>query len=167
MEAIEAATNGFLSTPSARRATLQRARSHIPACNFYPRPPRGGRPPLSSSRSRLCNFYPRPPRGGRPPSKRLKFYGKAYFYPRPPRGGRLSRCCSFQKSRADFYPRPPRGGRLDTILDSATIWLFLSTPSARRATAADPLCGLPLLYFYPRPPRGGRRRVIGDVLLTE
>ena len=56
---------------------------------------------------------------------------------------------------------------------------FLSTPSARRATwlsslsarrwrisihalceegdAADPLCGLPLLYFYPRPLRGGRR----------
>ena len=34
----------------------------------------------------------------------------------------------------DFYPRPPRGGRLRMLLNSALISLFLSTPSARRAT---------------------------------
>ena len=33
--------------------------------NFYPRPPRGGRPPGSIARGRPCDFYPRPPRGGR------------------------------------------------------------------------------------------------------
>ena len=34
--------------------------------NFYPRPPRGGRPCLLLFGSRtLMNFYPRPPRGGR------------------------------------------------------------------------------------------------------
>ena len=34
----------------------------------------------------------------------------------------------------DFYPRPPRGGRLVTALRKALADLFLSTPSARRAT---------------------------------
>ena len=33
----------FLSTPSARRATVLRSRSLFPRCDFYPRPPRGGR----------------------------------------------------------------------------------------------------------------------------
>ena len=79
---------GFLSTPSARRATWQLLRlpdhrsisihalreegDRSPFCcrpcppYFYPRPPRGGRPD-SSARKRPCeNFYPRPPRGGRP-----------------------------------------------------------------------------------------------------
>ena len=34
----------FLSTPSARRATTARPASRSCAKNFYPRPPRGGRP---------------------------------------------------------------------------------------------------------------------------
>ena len=57
----------FLSTPSARRAThavgaVRRAKS-----NFYPRPPRGGRPE-DFRLHYICtmDFYPRPPRGGRP-----------------------------------------------------------------------------------------------------
>ena len=34
-----------------------------------------------------------------------------------------------------FYPRPPRGGRLGEIMDDYSLQTFLSTPSARRATA--------------------------------
>ena len=34
----------FLSTPSARRATFPFAPPHPGGDNFYPRPPRGGRP---------------------------------------------------------------------------------------------------------------------------
>ncbi len=34
----------FLSTPSARRATVRRTAMCRPAAYFYPRPPRGGRP---------------------------------------------------------------------------------------------------------------------------
>ena len=34
--------------------------------------------------------------------------------------------------------------------------IFLSTPSARRATAPSVVRQCPLLHFYPRPPRGGR-----------
>ncbi len=37
-----------------------------------------------------------------------------------------------------FYPRPPRGGRLTAQYERAAAALFLSTPSARRATPADP-----------------------------
>ena len=33
-----------------------------------------------------------------------------------------------------FYPRPPRGGRPRTVPSLALMILFLSTPSARRAT---------------------------------
>ena len=36
--------------------------------------------------------------------------------------------------------------------------LFLSTPSARRATAALAFLASLCKDFYPRPPRGGRRR---------
>ena len=57
----------------------------------------------------------------------------------------------------DFYPRPPRGGRhfnVDTFVDNL---LFLSTPSARRATPILKAAIPSLIDFYPRPPRGGRR----------
>ena len=99
------------------------------------------------------------------------------FYPRPPRGGRLVVHCECSLD-FDFYPRPPRGGRLVLSMSTMHSHLFLSTPSARRAT----LCGVLGFHglgisihalreegdalsaamtanpidFYPRPPRGGR-----------
>ena len=56
----------FLSTPSARRATCRLRQRQDWETNFYPRPPRGGRPQTARPRC-PCerNFYPRPPRGGR------------------------------------------------------------------------------------------------------
>ena len=39
-----AALMEFLSTPSARRATAVQSRAVSLSNNFYPRPPRGGRP---------------------------------------------------------------------------------------------------------------------------
>ena len=106
---------GFLSTPSARRATVCRADSGCSAQYFYPRPPRGGR--------------------------RLKGQGSktlaGYFYPRPPRGGRRY-TWGAQSTQVDFYPRPPRGGRRSCWPSGVGALLFLSTPSARRATAPTP-----------------------------
>ena len=81
-------------------------------------------------------FYPRPPRGGRPalPAKRRWIW--SYFYPRPPRGGRLQPGAALFLC-VYFYPRPPRGGRR-CLNGSVTRWkIFLSTPSARRATLDD------------------------------
>ena len=78
----------------------------------------------------------------------------------------------------NFYPRPLRGGRRISLLTALPPVLFLSTPSARRATKPDHLLGQlqPISihalceegdhswhrqphtprYFYPRPLRGGR-----------
>ena len=57
------------------------------------------------------------------------------FYPRPPRGGRRWVTGKPRRSSFYFYPRPPRGGRPGQGLDlTVKINLFLSTPSARRAT---------------------------------
>ena len=61
--------------------------------HFYPRPPRGGRPTISSASSAPRNFYPRPPRGGRLDD--FSFKGNPInFYPRPPRGGRQGFYCT-------------------------------------------------------------------------
>ena len=37
----------------------------------------------------------------------------------------------------NFYPRPPRGGRPSGPSETSPLEVFLSTPSARRATAAE------------------------------
>ena len=123
------------------------------------------------------------------------------FYPRPPRGGRLLRfgqcsgvvVISIHALReegdfgvvshgilsCDFYPRPPRGGRpypsfpqffsriflstpsarratLNGRHTPLLIMVFLSTPSARRATRSESASRSSPANFYPRPPRGGR-----------
>ena len=43
----------------------------------------------------------------------------------------------FTGSCAYFYPRPPRGGRRILIAGGSNFPVFLSTPSARRATPAE------------------------------
>ena len=147
----------FLSTPSARRATLSPATGLKREDNFYPRPPRGGRPHLLHGEDgRAGNFYPRPPRGGRRCFWMSLTTSSKNFYPRPPRGGR-PKCSPFIFIRSDFYPRPPRGGRpagpvvlhhasvisIHALREEGDLHLrrplplppgFLSTPSARRAT---------------------------------
>ena len=151
----------FLSTPSARRAT------HI----------------CVGKRGEVWDFYPRPPRGGRPRPDPLWTGCRRNFYPRPPRGGRLLLAPGYLSTSSNFYPRPPRGGRPDT--DGAQIGFicisihalreegdvhtvdpishfrrFLSTPSARRATFFGSNLFCFCFNFYPRPPRGGRLRRI-------
>ena len=79
----------FLSTPSARRATIVILRMVWHRHDFYPRPPRGGRP------GGCCCINDAAP----------------YFYPRPPRGGRPGGGSPCTGSCSNFYPRPPRGGR--------------------------------------------------------
>ena len=123
--------------------------------DFYPRPPRGGRPGQRHCADHLQNFYPRPPRGGRPCSCRRRV---------PPAGISIHALReegdALQPSLAGasfyFYPRPPRGGRRSFSRRTLGFFVFLSTPSARRATLRRTRsCTLPK-NFYPRPPRGGR-----------
>ena len=152
----------FLSTPSARRATWPSCIKQSSQRDFYPRPPRGGRPLCSCRSAGLpADFYPRPPRGGRRTGvtgamdftkisiHALREEGD-YYRPTNPQG-----------HQQDFYPRPPRGGRRcpealpqhhlpisihalreegDRGTGSSTYATgqFLSTPSARRATGENP-----------------------------
>ena len=100
----------FLSTPSARRATLYNHRhAHCCQISIHALREEGDRVRFLRS-SQRHNFYPRPPRGGR----------------RVPRTRR--------PQPVHFYPRPPRGGRPATALHRGKAAVFLSTPSARRAT---------------------------------
>ena len=55
----------FLSTPSARRATWLPWIFVMSPRYFYPRPPRGGRHIAFAGSGAVRDFYPRPPRGGR------------------------------------------------------------------------------------------------------
>ena len=147
-------TPKFLSTPSARRATLRQRPEHLPLR-------------ISIHALREEGDF----------SRCQELRRRRYFYPRPPRGGRpiRSMCCS---PGVYFYPRPPRGGRRGRCGCIRLILLFLSTPSARRATecVGTPCRALQISihalreegdgtvppgkssksYFYPRPPRGGR-----------
>ena len=148
----------FLSTPSARRATVHkrhpsrslsisihalreegdqgRQQKGLRVADFYPRPPRGGRRLRWSRQSRRRDFYPRPPRGGRPGQSRPECgRGRISIHALREEGD-----CRHQNSCRQgryFYPRPPRGGR----------------PRRRRHHDS-------MVHFYPRPPRGGRRKAV-------
>ena len=126
----------FLSTPSARRATqapaLQCAAASISIHAL--------REEGDWSRSSPCT-------------------ARRYFYPRPPRGGRLPQWS--QNSLFIFISIHALREEGDVFI-TATMRTgigFLSTPSARRATAVQHRQAAAPHYFYPRPPRGGRLKI--------
>ena len=172
------------------------------ALDFYPRPPRGGRRGGTTHGAGAGrDFYPRPPRGGRRNLYRFIADFGVFLSTPSARRATPSRChsrklfsisihalreegdaCKIRRARRQlhFYPRPPRGGRLvgkikaqgaalflstpsarRATMDDVTIYAaakFLSTPSARRATSSGCAIRTPCWYFYPRPPRGGRQQ---------
>ena len=126
----------------------------------------------------MTNFYPRPPRGGRPEADQINLNVALISIHALREEGDVLRC-RIRRVYPDFYPRPPRGGRPRAGMDNVQYAQFLSTPSARRATKDTPQGSLLLetflstpsarratcrpcpwsrqgRYFYPRPPRGGR-----------
>ena len=127
--------------------------------DFYPRPPRGGRRRDGVIRARRKLFLSTPSARRATFFQRFGLPGEIHFYPRPPRGGRPhavgqipildgisihalreegdSRSSGMCWASSYFYPRPPRGGRLGDFLAEHPNVVFLSTPSARRATYAD------------------------------
>ena len=129
-------TKEFLSTPSARRAT-----GHHQGAAFH------DRISIHALREEGDRFG------------QLLRHCRQYFYPRPPRGGRPLAAWQIRSCATDFYPRPPRGGRrrqdpagphhrphisIHALREEGDFERycrrdcrikFLSTPSARRATA--------------------------------
>ena len=148
----------FLSTPSARRATRSvfaesikctsisihalreegdagaaafgRCRTRISIHALREEGDQGG----ASTPSGAQDFYPRPPRGGRPVAVSRQLLTE-HFYPRPPRGGRLA---DVVKQRVDFLisiHALREEGDVQCVINCVQLFEFLSTPSARRATA--------------------------------
>ena len=100
----------FLSTPSARRATVRPEHSDRRDLHFYPRPPRGGRQIFARQNNLRVVFLSTPSARRATGSSQRMPAASFDFYPRPPRGGRRHRSL-WIPSLLDFYPRPPRGGR--------------------------------------------------------
>ena len=124
------------------------------------------------------DFYPRPPRGGRPPPPLCGLVGvkisihalreegdcrlqrhaddlQISIHALREEGDGLDHCDD--RHPRNFYPRPPRGGRPYLGNCLAEFTKFLSTPSARRATHTAAGTASHRRNFYPRPPRGGRQ----------
>ncbi len=178
MTIVITVATGFLSTPSARRATIFLAGLKTPeSISIHalreegdpPRQPRAAWAPISihalreegdleEARDRgpyFISIHALREEGDPQPSRTSpKFH---YFYPRPPRGGRLLEVTQCGPA-GYFYPRPPRGGRPGYYCSYYCFGTFLSTPSARRATNCWAIVAICTLHFYPRPPRGGRPR---------
>ena len=156
--------------------------------DFYPRPPRGGRPPSGRNTPDTPNFYPRPPRGGRLTARGSITPG-INFYPRPPRGGRPAGHCGPRRTIIiSIHALREEGDHVQSFAGEG-IEGFLSTPSARRATGIGYVIQRPSiisihalreegdlwsflrcplwLNFYPRPPRGGRHRHTSRRLVHE
>ena len=100
----------FLSTPSARRATAPRAPLNAFQNISIHALREEGAPQSLREREQRANFYPRPPRGGRPAAFALQCaFPKFLSTPSARRATRRNPATARQL--ANFYPRPPRGGR--------------------------------------------------------
>ena len=103
----------FLSTPSARRATHRRPAPGSRGSDFYPRPPRGGRPPARSD----------PRSGSRISIHALREEGDPG--------------CKMAAASSWAFLSTPSARRATMKWDgSNNDYKFLSTPSARRATSS-------------------------------
>ena len=123
----------FLSTPSARRATRRPSYDRLPgAISIHALREEGDQGTEEGHRPLSISIHALREEGDTAPS-----------WTRGP--------------SANFYPRPPRGGRRLVWSTSKNDRVFLSTPSARRATWPPRLPRNIQSDFYPRPPRGGRR----------
>ena len=123
----------FLSTPSARRATVE-----VEACNA----------------AAVISIHALREEGDC--SSGLRTTESANFYPRPPRGGRpFSNPCLCAGCAISIHALREEGD-LKIMAITHDPEIFLSTPSARRATYKIKLKEYREVNFYPRPPRGGR-----------
>ena len=168
----------FLSTPSARRATVPLSQlPHAWGISIHALREEGD-PQDHDHNQRGRHFYPRPPRGGRqaciftrtitslflstPSARRATFYRPGRYLP-----GMISIHALREEGDSvlslnfDFFDISIHALREEGDPSSAVrFWLqkvFLSTPSARRATPDSRRAERGLAHFYPRPPRGGRR----------
>ena len=168
----------FLSTPSARRATLCFPAALPAVAHFYPRPPRGGRPTIWAVTfiTAAISIHALREEGDLDLAAFVVVLAQFLSTPSARRATRLVvRCCCVPDH---FYPRPPRGGRL-LLAGLFRVGFPISIHALREE--GDLREGLALGQldisihalreegdrwrpqkpespddFYPRPPRGGR-----------
>ena len=145
----------FLSTPSARRATTSASSAESNRTYFYPRPPRGGRPLASASNNCFGIFL------STPSARRATlggcdgvYYHAISIHALREEGDTRSRWSSGIRPISIHALREE--GDEPFIVQITASSLFLSTPSARRATKPPHAWMRQWHHFYPRPPRGGR-----------
>ena len=145
----------FLSTPSARRATGVLHKGNVQSVISIHALREEGDPVPSSETTSVEDFYPRPPRGGRPAL--LRCPGRSAQFLSTPSARRATHGCRYCFAQKKFLSTPS-ARRATSRQPPALSWLwkFLSTPSARRATGYPAQALWPCRDFYPRPPRGGR-----------
>ena len=159
----------------ARKSWRRTTRSY-----FYPRPPRGGQPSAygylgcrlqisihalreegdspwrGSSCTEWISIHALREEGDKIPSQTIDV--RLDFYPRPPRGGRRAGISKPPMLQTISIHALREEGDADGCSAECAVLVFLSTPSARRATEA--LANYRQMNeedFYPRPPRGGRQ----------
>ena len=192
----------FLSTPSARRATPGvRGIPAVPLGISIHALREEGDQVVSGVTKGVSDFYPRPPRGGRPFCRCFSISaGMISIHALREEGderrrGAVKEVCIFLSTpsarRATtavgvhtpppaisihalreegdhrtartagwlfyFYPRPPRGGRPVVRHRKSARKNFYPRPP-RGGRPATGISGSEILHFYPRPPRGGRQQ---------
>ena len=118
--------------------------------NFYPRPPRGGRPHHGEGHLRQPDFYPRPPRGGRRAcwaATRVPALISIHAL-REEGDARQSRSTS--TAEISIHALREEGDIFASCFSVHCIQ-FLSTPSARRATRAGSVRGMAVNLFLSTP----------------
>ena len=113
---------------------MTRPDSGLTMCDFYPRPPRGGRPELRHGCRRGCPISIHALREEGDIGKKEDELLPVLFLSTPSARRATRRCLSLSNRLSNFYPRPPRGGRHESATVTFKAKEFLSTPSARRAT---------------------------------
>ena len=163
----------FLSTPSARRATVFGVRLMILMVISIHALRKEGDSSLELAKQMTENFYPRPPQGGRPGQAPASVCGRMisihalrkegdtataprtrrswYFYPRPPQGGRRGKAGNQYRHHAISIHALRKEGDASSNSRPVEGEKFLSTPSARRATSTASCCALPSRPFLSTP----------------
>ena len=124
----------FLSTPSARRATCGMPYGTQPeTISIHALREEGDRMP-STSFSRSSDFYPRPPRGGRPARKGHCVPNRKFLS--TPSARRATKAAGQIAKLMQFLSTPSARRATPAAENKHAAAKFLSTPSARRATTS-------------------------------
>ena len=157
---ILSSSSVFLSTPSARRATADAAIQSLGFQDFYPRPPRGGRPCMAALNDWLKGISIHALREEGDVQHHANVFDLAISIHALREEGDWHSATKGDAS-PHFYPRPPRGGRLNAALCHRQSHLI----SIHALREEGDWAGCPALWpsrdFYPRPPRGGRPSQFG------